>query len=143
MTARKRVAPKSAGRTTAPPRKVMPARKDFGASTDAYYAAQPPEKRALLEKLRALVLKVVPDAESSIKWGVPFYARNRKSVCAIAAFKEHVGINFFAPPSVLADPGKKLEGGGKSMRMLKVRTQKDIDAASITRWLKATVAAND
>lgn len=140
MTARKKVATKSAGPATAP-RKV--ARKDLGASTDAYYAAQPPEKRVLLEKLRALVLKVVPDAEPSIKWGVPFYARNGKSVCAIAAFKEHVGINFFATPSVLADPGKKLEGGGKSMRMLKVRTAKDIDAASITRWLKATVAANE
>jgi hypothetical protein len=142
MTARKKVATKSAGPARAP-RKVMPAREDLGASTDAYYAAQPPEKRLLLEKLRALVLKVVPDAESSIKWGVPFYARNGKSVCAIAAFKEHVGINFFAPPSVLADPGKKLEGGGKSMRMLKVRTEKDIDAASITRWLKATVAAKE
>jgi len=29
------------------------------------------------------------------------------------------------------------------MRMLKVRTEKDIDAASITRWLKATVAADE
>ena len=120
----------------------MPARKDFGAPTAAYYAQQPAEKRVLLEKLRAIVEKVVPDAESSIKWGVPFYTRNGKSVCAIAAFKEHVGINFLAPPSVLADPGKKLEGGGKSMRMLKVRTEKDIDTASITRWLKATVAHN-
>jgi hypothetical protein len=142
MTARKRAATKSASSARAP-RKVTPARRDLGASTDAYYAAQPPEKRALLEKLRALVLKVVPDAESSIKWGVPFYERNGKSVCAIAAFKEHVGINFFAPPSVFADPGKKLEGGGQSMRMLKVRTEKDIDAASITRWLKATVAAKE
>ena len=120
----------------------MPARKDFGAPTDAYYAQHPGDKRALLEKLRAIVQKAVPDAESSIKWGVPFYARNGKSVCSIAAFKEHVGINFFAPPSVLADPGKKLEGGGKSMRMLKVRTEMDIDTASITRWLKATVAHN-
>ena len=68
--------------------------------------------------------------------------RNGKNVCALAAFKEHVGINFFASPSVLADPGKKLEGGGKSMRMLKVRRPEDIDSASILRWLKATVAAS-
>ena len=140
-TGTKQTARKTAAK--AAPRKVMTARKDFGAPTDAYYAQQPADKRALLEKLRAIVQKVVPDAESSIKWGVPFYARNGKSVCAIAVFKEHVGINFFAPPSVLADPGKKLEGGGKSMRMLKVRTEKDIDAPSITRWLKATIAAND
>jgi hypothetical protein len=142
MAARKATATtKTTGRPA--PRKVMPARKDFGAPTEAYYSQQPAEKRVLLEKLHAIVQKVVPDAESSIKWGVPFYTRNGKSVCAIAAFKEHVGINFMAPPSVLADPGRKLEGGGKSMRMLKVRTEKDIDTASITRWLKATVAAND
>lgn len=87
-------------------------------------------------------MKGVPDATASIKWGVPFYLRNGKNVCSIAAFKEHVGINFFASPSVLVDPGKKLEGGGKTMRMLKVRTAADIDSASILRWLKATVAAN-
>jgi hypothetical protein len=135
---------KSARKKTAPSKsapKMAAKRDDFGASTDHYFAQQAPEKRALLEELRALVKRGVPDAQSSIKWGVPVYQRNGKSICSIAAFKEHVGINFFAPPSVLADPKKKLEGGGKSMRMLKVRSAADIDSASIQRWLKATVAA--
>jgi hypothetical protein len=139
MAARKPTAKKTASMKVAP--KMMPQRDDFGASTDRYFAQQAPEKRALLEELRALVTKGVPDAQSSIKWGVPFYQRNGKSICSLAAFKEHVGINFFAPPSVLVDPKKKLEGGGKSMRMLKVRSAADIDSASILRWLKATVAA--
>lgn len=111
-----------------------------GAPDDRYFAEQSPEKRALLEKLRALVMKTVPDADVSIKWGVPFYQRNGKNVCALASFKDHVGINFFASPSALADPKKKLEGSGKSNRMLKVRTAADIDSASITRWLKAAAA---
>ncbi|MGH2492873.1 MAG: DUF1801 domain-containing protein [Candidatus Limnocylindria bacterium] len=140
MGAKKKAVAKK--QTPAKTRATMAPRKDFGAPVDAYFAEQPPEKRVLLEKLRALVDKAVPDAESTIKWGVPFYQRNGKSVCSLAAFKEHVGINFFAPPSVLVDPGKKLEGGGKTMRMLKVRSAQDIDSASILRWLKATVAAN-
>ncbi len=115
------------------------ARKKDAAMT--YIAAQPPEKRELLEKLRALVVKGAPDAVPAIKWGVPIYAVNGKNVCALAAFKEHVAINFFAPPKVLVDPGKKLEGGGASQRMLKVRTAADIDSASILRWLKAATAA--
>ena len=106
-----------------------------------YFAQQAPDKRALLEKLHALVLKNMPDATVSIKWGVPFYERGGKKVCALASFKEHVGINFFAPPKALVDPGKKLEGEGKGNRMLKVRNAADIDAASIKRWLKAAVAA--
>jgi hypothetical protein len=119
-----------------------PAPKKAASGVDTrYIAEQPADKAALLEKLRALVNKGVPGADVSIKWGVPFYQLNGKNVCSLAAFKEHVGINFFASPTVLVDPNKKLEGGGKTMRMLKVRTASDIDSASILRWLKATVAA--
>ena len=107
---------------------------------DSYFAEQSPAQRALLEKLRTLVMKALPDADVSIKWGVPFYQRNGKNVCALASFKDHVGINFFASPSALADPEKKLEGAGKGNRMLKVRSAADIDSASITRWLKAAAA---
>jgi hypothetical protein len=108
-----------------------------------YFAKQSPDQRALLKTLRALVMKGVPGATVSIKWGVPFYAaKNGKSICALASFKDSVAVNFFAPPAALADPGKKLEGSGKGNRMLKVRTAADIDSANIQRWLKAAVAAN-
>jgi len=113
-----------------------------GDAAATYIAQQPPDKRVLLEKLQTLVVKGVPDATPAIKWGVPIYARNGKNICALASFKENVAINFFAPPNVLVDPGKKLEGGGTSSRMLKVRTTGDIDSAAILRWLKAAVAAN-
>jgi hypothetical protein len=143
MPARKKTAGKDPVKKTVKKSAPMAAkRKDLGAPVGSYYAQQPPEKRALLEKLRALVEKGVPGADASIKWGVPVYQKDGKNLCSIAAFKEHVGINFFASPDVLVDPGKKLEGGGKSMRMLKVRRVEDIDSASILRWLKAAVAAN-
>ncbi len=120
-----------------------PAAKKTAANVDdRYFAEQPADKAALLEKLRALVNRGVPDAEVSIKWGVPFYQLDGKNVCALASFKDHVGINFFAPPSAFVDPGKKLEGSGKSNRMLKIRSAGDIDSASILRWLKAVVATN-
>src|SRR5256885_9442471 len=113
-------------------------------ATDAdrgYIAQQSPDKRALLEKLRAEVRKGAPGAVPAIKWGVAVYAVNGKNVCALAAFKDHVAINFLAPAGVFVDPGKKLEGGGTTSRMLKVRTAADIDSASIQRWLKAAVQA--
>jgi hypothetical protein len=131
---KKRVAKKTAAT------KDNGARKSRGAPDELYLAEQTPDKRALLEKLRALVMKGVPDASVSIKWGVPFYTSNGKNVCALAAFKDHVGINFFASPDVLVDPDKKLEGSGKSNRMLKVRSAGDIDSARILRWLKAAAA---
>jgi hypothetical protein len=120
-----------------------PAPKKAATAADVrYIAEQPADKAALLEKLRALVNKGVPDADVSIKWGVPFYQLNGKNICALASFKDHVAINFFAPPTAFVDPGKKLEGSGKGNRTLKVRSAGDIDSASILRWLKAVVAAN-
>jgi len=128
-------APKTAAR--------KPASKKTGArADDRYFAEQPADKAALLEKLRAVVNKGVPDADVLIKWGVPFYQVNGKNVCALASFKDYVAINFFAPPNVFVDPGKKLEGSGKANRTLKVHSAGDIDSASILRWLKAVVAAN-
>jgi hypothetical protein len=127
---------------TKPAAKKPAAKKTAAGVDDRYFAEQPADKAALLEKLRALVNKGVPDADVSIKWGVPFYQMNGKNICALASFKDHVGINFFAPPSAFVDPGKKLEGSGKGNRMLKVRTAADVDSASILRWLKAVVAAN-
>ena len=121
------------------PAAKTPAKKD---PVKTYIAEQAPDKQALLEKLRALIEKTVPDATTAIKWGVPFYLRGGKSICALASFKEHVGVNFFAPPEALADPKKRLEGGGKTSRMYKVRTASDIDAPAITKWLKAAVTAN-
>ena len=106
-----------------------------------YIAAQAPLQRALLEKLRAIVVKAVPDATASIKWGVPFYQRDGKNVCALASFRDYVGLNIFAPPAALPDPKKRLEGASKTSRMYKVRAARDLDAAAVTRWLKAAVAA--
>lgn len=123
------------------PTKAYGSRADFGAVAESYFARQQPDKRVLLETLHALVLKAVPDATAAIKWGVPVYEKDGKAVCALASFKEHVGMNFFAPPTAFVDPQRKLEGGGKASRMLKVRSAADIDSASIQRWLKAAVAS--
>jgi hypothetical protein len=135
----KRTAKKTA--TKKPAAKTTAAKSASDPTVASYFAQQPADKRAILEKLRALVAKGVPDAMPTIKWGVPVYQRNGRNLCALAAFKDHVAINFFVAPSVLADPGKKLEGG-KTNRLLKVRTAGDIEAGTITRWLKAAAAAN-
>jgi len=134
----KRTAKKAAPKKTVA---KVPAKSTSEPTVSGYFAQQPADKRALLEKLRALVAKGVPDATPTIKWGVPVYQRNGRNLCALAAFKDHVAINFFVAPSVLADPGKKLEGG-KTNRLLKVRSAGDIEAGTITRWLKAAAAAN-
>ena len=140
MATTKTTAKKTAAKKTTAQKGAKP--DGSGASVENYFAQQPPDKRALLIKIRGLVEKGAPDAVPTIKWGVPIYAQNGRNICALATFKDHVGLNCFAPPSALADPKKKLEGEGKTSRMLKVRTAADIDSPAITRWVKAAVAAN-
>src|SRR2546422_10804701 len=125
MAARKSTAKKTAAKKTAPQQGSK--RDGADASVENYFAQLPTDQRALLTKLRALVEKGAPDAVPSIKWGVPIYARNGRNICALATFKDHIGLNFFAPPSALADPKKRLGGGGKTRRMPKGRAAAGLD----------------
>ncbi|TMG39979.1 MAG: hypothetical protein E6H88_00705 [Chloroflexi bacterium] len=55
------------------------------AAVRAYFAQQPADKRALLEKLRGLVLKGVPDATASTSSRRPTYSSIRKRRSRAAA----------------------------------------------------------
>ena len=45
--------------------------------------------RPILEHLRALVHKVVPEADEAIKWGMPHFTYKGKNIAGMAAFKAH------------------------------------------------------
>ena len=85
---------KRPAKKTVAPKKTVAAKKTAEPSVDGYFIQQPTDKRVLLEKLRALVVKGVPDATVSIKWGVPVYQRNGRNMCALAAFKDHVAVSY-------------------------------------------------
>ncbi|WPB72636.1 DUF1801 domain-containing protein [Archangium violaceum] len=114
-------------------------REDLGAPADAFFAQQPPERREHLEVLRALVKKAAPGARESMKWGMPYYEL-KGGFCALYTSTTYAALSIMAPPEKLDDPEGKLEGTGKTMRHLKVRSAADLDEASILRWVKAAVA---
>ena len=62
-----RAAPNKAAAKKSAPRKASK-RADFGAPIGPWFEQLPPEKRAPLEKLRALVEATVPNAQSGLKW---------------------------------------------------------------------------
>ena len=45
--------------------------------------------RPILEHLRALVHRTIPDAGEAIKWGMPHFTYGGKNIAAMAAFKAH------------------------------------------------------
>mgnify|MGYP006319066445 CR=1 FL=1 len=59
-------------------------------NVDAYIADFPPETRAKLEELRALIKKLAPKATESISYAIPAYKLNGPLVY-FAGYKGHIG----------------------------------------------------
>lgn len=56
---------------------------------DAYIAKAAPFAQPVLVHLRALVRRALPEAEETIKWGMPHFTLGGKNVCGMSAFKAH------------------------------------------------------
>ncbi len=85
---------------------------------DVYLASLEAPARGTLEQLRRTILKVVPDAEEGISYGVPAFRVRGKAVAGFAAFKNHLT---YVPHSgsVLGDLGDDVAGYETSKGSLK------------------------
>jgi uncharacterized protein YdhG (YjbR/CyaY superfamily) len=57
---------------------------------DAYLASLEEPKRSTLQKLRQMILEVIPDAEQGISYQLPAFRIQGKVVAGFAAFKNHL-----------------------------------------------------
>ncbi len=58
---------------------------------DSYIASCPPEHRARLEDIRAVIRRYAPAATERISWGMPTFYRNGNLI-HFAIAKKHIGI---------------------------------------------------
>jgi len=105
---------------------------------DDYIGKLPLEQQMIADALRKLVQKASPRLDETIKWGKPWFCLGEETVCYLAAQKEYVNFGF-ARGSELSDPAELLEGTGKGMRHVKIRTVKDIPRTSLTALIKNAV----
>lgn len=61
---------------------------------DAYIQRAAPFAQPLLQHFRALVHKAVPEAEETLKWGMPYFTTHGSILCGMAAFKQHCAFPF-------------------------------------------------
>ena len=61
---------------------------------DAYIEKSAPFAKPILQHIRALVHQACPDAQETIKWGMPFF-EHKGIICNMAAFKNHCSIWLF------------------------------------------------
>ena len=62
------------------------------ATIDSYIAAQPDAARPVLEKLRKVIGKAIPEAEEAISYGMPAYKLGSRVVVYFAGWKQHTAL---------------------------------------------------
>jgi uncharacterized protein YdhG (YjbR/CyaY superfamily) len=83
-----------------------------------YIAKAPPEARAHLQRLHALLRSVAPDAQEAIKWGMPFFIEPR-FLFSFSAHKAH--LDFAPSAAVLEHFREQLAGRRTTKNFLQVR----------------------
>jgi uncharacterized protein YdhG (YjbR/CyaY superfamily) len=61
-------------------------------SVDHYIAAQPEAVQAVLQRVRNIIRRAVPQAEEAISYQIPTYKLNGRSVIYFAGWKQHYSL---------------------------------------------------
>jgi len=117
--------------------------KNTDPRVDAYIAKSAPFARPILTRLRSAVHAACPEAEESIKWGMPFFLTDGKILCFMAAFKAHAGFGFWRRGKT-AVPGEASAKADKAMGQLGRITSLDglPPDPSLRRWIRKAAQLN-
>ena len=77
----------------------------------------------------------------TIKWSNPCYQGNG-DVFYIAATDSYVNLGFFGG-AALTDPAGRIEGTGKKMRHVKVRSLGEVVPEQVIGWVREAVSLNE
>ena len=102
---------------------------------DDFYDQIPGELNALARSTRGLLLDSLAGCEEALKWGVPNYITSEK-LCYLS-YEDGGYLRLgFTRATELADPDGLLEGSGKGMRHIKLRTPADLPEAQVRAWCR-------
>jgi uncharacterized protein YdhG (YjbR/CyaY superfamily) len=103
-----------------------------------YIKAAPREGQPHLHRLYAILKSVAPDAEETIKWGMPFFVEPR-FLFSFSAYKAHMN---FAPSAATLKHFQKEIGKHKTTKeFLQIRYDEPLPEALIRRIAKYRVKA--
>lgn len=92
---------------------------------DAYIARQAKFARPILEHLRAAVHAACPEAQETVKWGMPHFLYKGRILAGMAAFKGHATFGFWRAKGTVGETGVEGEAMGQFGRLTSVRDLPD------------------
>ena len=104
----------------------------------AYIAAMPGWKRALGERLDALIAKTAPHAIRAIKYNQPLYGTGDDVwFVSFRCFTKYVRLTFFA--GVQLDPPPPGSGADPNARWIDIYETDELDERQVATWLQHAV----
>jgi hypothetical protein len=105
------------------------------------YVAKAGKQKDVVKGLRSLVKRTLAGCEEYVNpWKIPSFDSNG-TVCGFMTGKEHVTF-IFLRGAALPDPGGLLEGTGKSVRHVKVRTTADVKKPALKKLIVEAAKLN-
>ncbi len=92
---------------------------------DAYITRQADFARPILEHLRAAVHAACPEAEETVKWGMPHFLYKGRILAGMAAFKGHATFGFWRAKEAVGETGAEGDAMGQFGRLTSVRDLPD------------------
>jgi hypothetical protein len=112
------------------------AKGEGDAPVQAYIAAMPGWKRALGEKLDAIIGREVPGVRKAVKWNSPFYGVEENGwFLSTHCFNKYLKITFFAGTSLKPMPPGGTAKSGEA-RWLDVHEDGGFNEAQFVSWLQ-------
>jgi uncharacterized protein YdeI (YjbR/CyaY-like superfamily) len=98
------------------------------ARIDAYIAKAAPFAQPILTHLRATIHATLPEAEETIKWGMPHFTYAGKNIAGLAAFKAHAALVIHGEGRVGAVQGDGMGAYGRIASMADLPSDAEIAA---------------
>jgi uncharacterized protein YdhG (YjbR/CyaY superfamily) len=99
---------------------------------DEYIEKQNSPQKEILQKVREIFLRTLPNCNEKSAWGVVTFAENKFYIGAIKN-RVHVG---FAINGLSKEEIDLFEGSGKTMRHIKINSLSDIDENELVKLIK-------
>ena len=115
--------------------------KEASKIIDAYLQTKNPELKVLANELRRVVRKTAPESREAVNaWGVPTFDFHGP-FCILMVGKNHVTFGFTRGTS-LGDPAGLLEGTGKNLRHVKLKTAEQLRDANLRQLILEAAEMN-
>lgn len=111
-----------------------------GALIESWFDMLTDEQRPIARALHAAVTAALPALHATIRWGNLVYQHEGVNALAIVPHRSHVNLQLFKGAAV-APMYPQLEGSGRGVRHLKLRSAEAVDPDLIARIGAAAVDA--